>query len=281
MISATQMVGAVTMEANAAAKQCAYERCQYHRNKEEEDEDNRVAKLKRCSRCRTRWYCSLTCQKADFPKHRKECRPWEKVDDNNDNSKGDTKSAAHDNQYIVEEREGKGKCLVATCVIHPKERIRGCRDNKEGCWDPLIPPVLNDDRRGTCCALCFHDLSSSATIYESEVRPPNLLYRLRFCSYVCRNEATRLGYYDEELAISRLCQNPLHHIPPRIFSTAILLYRIVLRLHNHNVKQQLEELQSKPTMQNSEAKDIASSPFLDAPDDSMAQYHTQAVIALS
>jgi len=58
------------------------------------------------------------------------------------------------------------------------------------------------------------------------------------------------GLFEEEAAISRFYQHASSSsmvMPPRIFSTVILVFRIVLRLqHDRTSRQQIDELQSEP-----------------------------------
>mmetsp|Transcript_22474 Transcript_22474/g.53044 ORF Transcript_22474/g.53044 Transcript_22474/m.53044 type:complete len:157 (+) Transcript_22474:35-505(+) len=145
---------------NEAKSRCGYEKCKNRRRNDDDDDNEKHSReLKRCSRCKSRWYCSINCQKADFPSHKKECRRIAAAASNviiSDEILGNKKSINNmwmnqqQKQYQVEEREeGKGRCLIATRTIHPKERIKppnnACSPPDNDYWDPIVPPVLNED----------------------------------------------------------------------------------------------------------------------------------------
>ena len=284
---------------------CGYEKCKSRVCNDDDDDGAKkhAQHLKRCSRCKSRWYCSIDCQRADFPSHMKECRRKAAAaaklaaSDTTSSNKGlrNKMWTTHQHQqYQVEEREGKGRCLVATRTIHPKERITPPNNSAYSTpdndyWDPIVPPVLNEDRRGVCCALCFREISLLLDAdhqyhqhqhqhhRRSTPQTQNPLYQLKFCSQQCSNKARGLGLFEEETAISRFYQQAISSntgVPPRIFSTAILVFRIALRLLQNDpvAREQIDELQSKPP-KNFQDEDTENS--VDE------FHHTHAVIAIA
>ncbi|KAG7360859.1 methyltransferase UbiE family protein [Nitzschia inconspicua] len=142
--------------------------------------------------------------------------------------------------FGIEERDGRGKCLIAKRDIRKGTRISDAK-----WWNPLVAPVLNEQNRTSRCAFCFGLLSTHPLCYDGIL--PNPLYRLRFCSLICRSVAARDWRLDqEEQAISNLCQS--NHAPPKVLSTAILLYRILLIPRDAEIRTKIDELQSIPRL---------------------------------
>jgi hypothetical protein len=225
-------------------------------------------KLKCCSQCKNVWYHDLECQKRHYPTHKTTCRPISTSSNNKKSSP--QQSSIHHSQALVcqprklsvERRDGKGSCLVATSFIRKGERIR---DTENEFWEPLVPPVLHNDSRSTRCAFCFQKLG--AIFYRYEEIKPRYEYLLLFCSSKCRTAGRTKGMVEEELAVGRIYEQGG---PPKVFSTAILLYRILVETQVYgaeirSTKNKLDKLQHK--IMNTTSGDT-----------SVSEYHTQAVI---
>ena len=223
-------------------------------------------KLRKCSRCQNAWYHDIDCQKRHFKIHKKICCN----EKSSLKSKSEEQSTTNYNNvsFSIEDRVGRGKSLVASSLIKKGTRISNSQPSG---WTPIIPPVLHEDHRTTRCALCFNPLTDQ--IHFCQNIPSNPLYKLAFCSTRCRDVGTnQFALDDEEQSISNLCRQ---NGPPKIFSTAILLYRILLaEKKNSDIKHQMEQLQSKP------ARDDSSHHFIEEDyEDESSQRHTQGVIA--
>lgn len=215
-------------------------------------------KLKRCSICRNAWYHDADCQRKDFPKHKKNCRT------KNKNECIAQYKGSYEASFVVEEREGRGKCLVAV-----RDICKGSRISPSNGWYPIVAPVLNEQYRTSRCALCFKPLTQQILCYEDI--PSNPLYRLLYCSSNCRTVASKEHNLElEERAISNLCRNS-NHAPPSILPTAILVYRIILKQRNLVIRSTIEELLCNSRRDEAQKE---SQPKSDS-----RTYHSQGVIA--
>eukprot|EP00980_Cylindrotheca_fusiformis_P011310 scaffold2605_cov136-Cylindrotheca_fusiformis.AAC.2 len=223
-------------------------------------------KLQRCSRCKSTWYHDVHCQKQHFPQHKKICHLITTSLDKANSSphvavQNENSLVGQEKRKVaVERRVGRGNCLVAKSFIRKGERIR---DPKKEFWEPLVPPVLHVDSRSNRCALCFQNLGYKFFRYDDVKPRPE--YLLLFCSPKCRLAGKSKGMMCEEVAISRLFEQGG---PPKVFSTAILLFRILLASNgpkSQSIKDQLDKLQH--TIDNTAGADTSTS-----------EYHTQAVI---
>jgi hypothetical protein len=227
-------------------------------------QDGNVKPLKRCSRCHNAWYHGSECQRTHFLVHKKECRITTSTSGNAPPQQSTTLSLTSQHQNLkVEKREGRGNCLVTSSLIRKGERIR---DSNDGVWEPLVPPVLHENCRSSRCTYCFQKLPAQFFRYD-EIQPrPE--YLLLFCSTRCREKGRR-SLQKEEVAIAQIYER---EGPPRIFSTAILLYRILVSTqsegsNSREVAEKVGRLQCNSQHESSSDKDSAS------------QHHTQAVIA--
>lgn len=280
-------------------------------------------KLKRCSRCHNAWYHDAVCQRKHFPAHKKECRrrrqQQQQQSDTFDNINGfrddnsSNNSLQIDNindhiisspQFAVQERNGRGKCLVALSKIQKGERIISSKlkssssstadynyDEKgKYFWRPLILPVLYEEYRTSRCALCFNQLRTGSTCsFDNGVlqKPNNSQsYIILFCSKVCLEIATRHhNLHQEEQAIRYLLEKG--NGPPHILSTAILLYRILVGEKNDaKTRNKVHQLQSKKircdNKSDIDVTDFDTNIILndeDHDDKSSSRLHTQGVIA--
>jgi len=221
-----------------------------------------VVPLKRCSRCKSVLYHDEICQKNHFQQHRKLCQKLAAVSADHLRSTGNQKKLDRmENQknsacyYRVEEREGRGKCLIASRTFSPGEPISSsyCTGKAETCscsssssessndshmFSPLVPPVLNEAHRQTHCAYCFGRLPLQALKADKVIVLCQLdRYPVIFCSQACHDACKSWGLYEndfwqtEKATVSRLCHEgntfgPTG--PPTFLATAMLLYRILL-----------------------------------------------------
>lgn len=233
---------------------------------------NVVIPLKRCSRCRQVWYHDLACQKNHFPKHKKECRQWAGSVVPVTDDGGKTNSQTRNLKVRVEARPSRGNCLVASETIRKQERIIS-GSGGDNSWSPLVPPVLLESQRWSRCTFCFKKLEAPTFRYdENTVKGNQHPYPLLFCSEECRYKGRDVGFDKEELAVIRLYER---RGAVRIFSTAILLYRIYFSARtdsSKDVAKQVERLQCKIP------QDGASTSSSHNADDPSYQ-HSQAVMA--
>jgi len=284
-------------------------------------------KLKRCSRCHNAWYHDNVCQRKHFPAHKKECRrnqhqqqqpQFNTVNNINgfryDNSSNNSLQIDNINnhtisylQFAVQERKGRGKCFVALSKIQKGERIIPSKlespspspsatdhnyDEKgNDFWRPLILPVLYEEYRTSRCALCFNQLRAESTCSfdNGDLPKPNnsQSYIIHFCSKVCLEIATRHNLHQEEQAIRYLIEKG--NGPPRILSTAVLLYRILVREKNDTkTRNKVHQLQSKKIrcdiksdidIRDFNTKNILKLNDEDHDDESSSRLYTQGVIA--
>jgi SET domain/MYND finger len=154
----------------------------------------------------------------------------------------------------------RGNCLVATDLIQRGERIcpppppqfsppvlhqggaAGTRSRRHGdgggavSWNALVAPVLLERQRSTRCALCFGKLVQDRpplrykgnSLWRGDRPPP---YVMLFCSRNCRTRGSEDHGLDREeslvLAMYEDEEEGRRPGPPMIFSTAILLYRLM------------------------------------------------------
>ena len=136
-------------------------------------------------------------------------------------------------QFTIEERTGRGKGIFADMTIQ-----KGSRISPLSGWMPLVAPVLHGKFRSERCALCFSSLDSQQ--YTSMNFP---LYNLCFCTVECQRVGLRdFGMDAEAQAIQNLCKRG--QAPPKILSTAILLYRMFLAQKDFAIRDKVEALQS-------------------------------------
>jgi hypothetical protein len=229
-------------------------------------QDGKLVPLKRCSRCKKAWYHDLECQRAHFPKHKKDCMAK--------GSKALILKSSPSSLFKIERQEGRGRCLVAWSAIPKGRRIRP-QDSED--WEPLAPPALHEGQRSTRCAYCFQTLLHGPP-HRFSNRKIIPQYTLLFCSTTCRDGGRRHGFEQEEQTVAQLYDDGGgNNAPPTIFSTAILLYRILCVMHSEalrdstTVRSQLDLLQHDDTSSvdydNDDDKDNASF------------HHTRAVIA--
>ena len=231
------------------------QRCSWCREPPRIGLDGKQKPLKSCSRCKSAWYHDSACQRRHYPTHKKTCRKSVSTTQTNSLSKQPPLLFP---KFKIEQRSGKGNILVSAISVRKGERI--CReDDRRMDWPPLVPPVLHEEYRRTRCAYCFQNLSE--TFYRFHDVPPKPQYLLLFCSPSCRDDGRKAGFQQEELSISRVYDK---NGPPKIFSTAILSYRIFAAQQTEDSEsftQNIDKLQATPAMQV----------------DSTNQYHTQAV----
>lgn len=217
-----------------------------------------VVPLQRCSRCKSVLYHDEICQRNHWKQHRKLCRQLASAGNQGKWDRMENKKNSAGHHYRVEERKGRGKCLLASRTFSPGERISSsrCAGKAEACpcsssssseslndthlFLPMVPPVLNEAHRLTHCAYCFGRLpldppkANQVIVGCQADRYPVLL-----CSQACHDACQYWGSYandfwlTETAAVSRLCQEgtafgPLG--PPAFLATAMLLYRILLAI---------------------------------------------------
>ena len=242
--------------------------------------------LKRCSRCKSVWYHDATCQRSHFPIHKKECKKLQEQQQEQEQRQRVTSpngvSDASDSdlkpkpQVRAETSKTKGHMLVANSTIAKGQRIKPSDDTNQCYWNPLVPPILNADYRTTRCGYCFGCLHDQQFYRFDEIQPPRPQYVLLFCSARCRDRAKTYNLDKEAKTISSIYSNFDYNNPPppKMFSTAILVYRLILGItFSTNIKMQLKTLQYEYNDDNDNDRSSSSSTNRDD------YHHTKAVIA--
>mmetsp|Transcript_11362 Transcript_11362/g.28734 ORF Transcript_11362/g.28734 Transcript_11362/m.28734 type:complete len:565 (-) Transcript_11362:73-1767(-) len=202
--------------------------------------DRAEKKLKMCSRCQKVWYCNVECQKDHFSVHKKDCKKWSA-------QKTKPKNAPNQVKFVVQEREGRGKCLAVSCKIPRGERIQN-RDGDR--WEALVLPALDRDHRTYRCALCFCQLEGDVCFFDL---PPNPLYPMLFCSKDCRRVAKTHGLEQEARDGLGFFQSMQGGGPNHIYPIAVIIYRILIRqaCGDAQIRDQVLELQGTPKREES------------------------------
>jgi hypothetical protein len=119
--------------------------------------------------------------------------------------------------FQVEERTGRGKCVVA------KEHI--LEGTLCGTFRPIVPPVQFRDTRKTNCAVCFEKLesNSSSSIHLSK----HAKYPVVICSEMCRKSNHSWIEHETSLVLSMLNEELRECVHAEILPTAILVFRLI------------------------------------------------------
>jgi hypothetical protein len=215
--------------------------------------------LRRCSRCQRTWYHDRECQRRHFVAgHKQACRR---------NTTAPTTKNAPEDLVCVEERSGRGRCLVACQFISAKQPIADS-------FAALVPPVLNQANRAIRCALCFGMLKPSC-IYTYENNVHSHQYPVMFCSMQCRQQGNAWLSEEEQFVVQLCQQSEARGQRIQVLPTAILLYRIL-----RNIAEQ-EFLQSTTVQQSTLRTKIDALEAHDAKLSSDEETHVQAVITLA
>ena len=273
------------VERNSAHRVCSY--CQL-------PPKDGGKKLKICSKCKKVWYHNAECQRKHWSLHKHDCKKWsttvskkstprKQINECSDKDSRRTFSSSLHKKFCVQEREGRGKCLVVSPggSVRKGERIKN-HERHQDFWEPLIRPVLHEEHRRSRCALCFVRLPSNrVSVYSFNQVPQKSLYRLLFCSAKCLQVASQMDFEQEEQDCREFLQRiqGLGQKPRRIYSTAILLYRILICEHRQrkddtHIRDHIRALQSKQRRESSYSDDISNV-------ETDVDYHTQGIIAIA
>lgn len=215
--------------------------------------------LRRCSRCQRTWYHDRECQRRHFfAGHKQACRR----NTTTSTTRNDTETL-----FRVEERSGRGRCLVACQSISAKQPIADS-------FAALVPPVLNQANRGVRCALCFGMLNPSC-FYTYEKNVHSHQYPVMFCSMQCRQRGNAWLSEEEQFVVQLCQQSEARGQTIQVLPTAILLYRIL-----RNIAEQ-EFLQCTAVQQSTLRTKIDALEAHDAKLSSDEETHLQAVITLA
>ena len=163
-----------------------------------------IIPLRKCTRCLIAAYHDKECQKRHYPEHKAHCRRYRYADGNEQ-----VESATC--HYRVENRPGRGNCLVSTKFIPANQPI----DTSQG-FSPIIPPVLFENQRLCRCALCFAPTTEDNTLWYRDER-----YPVQVCpECLCHSPYVNSLLKDEVRAIAK-CRSI-----PKILGTAIAVFRI-------------------------------------------------------
>lgn len=184
-----------------------------------------------------------------------------------------TNTLLESDYFVLKEREGRGRCLVATNPISQGQQIEGA-GGSDSLFQPLVPPVLLQSQRKTRCAVCFEKLSSPSALRLDN----DSIYPVYVCSKLC---LSRHAWIQEEHQTIRLARqasgrrSTTNKAVP-LLSTAILVYRIVRQLL-------LEKTQNNPSMfehqvASMQAYDGTSAGSVGSNDKKGEDIHCQAII---
>lgn len=219
-----------------------------------EPPNNNNKSLKRCTRCRRAAYHNVECQRRHYPLHRADCRRWSKQQQQQQApaeerrqqqpTAAETATATGSARTMVrvEEREKRGKCLVAVKDIGANQFIvpppmtatkSGTLNEHQSAihttFAPMVPPVLFPEQRLTHCAVCFQRLVSSS---NSNNKPIVLCDHPRFtvkvCSTACQTAGQNWLPVEIRAVAAALHKHFAQRPSVRILPSALLLYRIFL-----------------------------------------------------
>jgi hypothetical protein len=153
------------------------------------------------------------------------------------------KSAPSLPTVYIKEQPGRGKCLMANRSLSFGDVISS--SYLEGdFFTALVPPVLFESCRDSVCAVCFGKIEAGKGYPVSTFDK----YRVNTCSSLCLE--TSDDWLKEEIETIRTMCNRTGGGPPKFFSTAILVYRIVMEMESRGnplTSQDIEEMQSHDT----------------------------------
>jgi len=239
--------------------------CSFCQQPPRRTKSGRMIPLKECSRCHQAWYHDSNCQKQHYPIHKTICRSVitttttknggiqrakRKTVTNPTKESVPRQEEGQKTQTLrVQARKGRGNCLLATTSIRKGEQISPLKGGRST-WEAFVPPVLLESQRHMRCALCFGILKEEEPPFRYNENNHSLLqkvdnnlpYIVLFCSQECLRKGREYGFDTEEATVRRLYERGPG--PPKIFSTAILLYR--LWNANLDIRNELNRLQSKP-----------------------------------
>lgn len=222
------------------------------------DAHGQAIPLKRCSRCRLAFYHNTACQLKHFPKHKIHCKCQPSAP-----SGLRTKSLQQSPTTVlrvrVEERNNKGKCLVAVDDCAMGQLIGST--SSVGLFAPIVPPVLFTDQRKNHCAVCFRKLKNntpSSSPSGTKWLCKNPYYPVALCSELCVHSSQPWLPHEIEVVMKvldklqgryRTCSSV------RILPTAILVARILLSVSRDktNIDSGLRWYEDLMTMQDPES----------------------------
>ncbi|KAL1727388.1 hypothetical protein EV714DRAFT_217309 [Schizophyllum commune] len=117
---------------------------------------NATGDIKRCSLCRSRFYCSADCQKADWPKHRAACRKniwydspkYRKCDDGSMHE-GKLELVTWEGKY----RDSDEKLGWGACIVEESEDMKKKYYEEFGGDDKKMFEYWPQGYRWTCCGM--------------------------------------------------------------------------------------------------------------------------------
>jgi hypothetical protein len=211
--------------------------------------------LKKCSRCKTVAYHDKICQKGGFPAHKQQCLKFAQAKAATASSPPQTPSTPTHGQlqhltpvplptvYKIEERPHRGKCLVAKRALRFGDVVSMSHYEGEF-FAPLVPPVLFETCRDSVCAICFGKIEVGKEYPVSDFEK----YRVITCSPLC-HEASDDWLKAEIETIRTMCAQTGGG-PPKFLSTAILVYRIIIKMESRGKSlswKDIEEMQTHDT----------------------------------
>lgn len=206
--------------------------------------------LLRCSRCRKVWYHDVECQRKHYKHHRLFCIRCDDLKEIRPTTKPNkVDGSSEQKQFVIENRPGKGRCMVALCTI-PKAQIIHPQSSDSNYFQPLVPPVLVQSLRSTRCAVCFGRLRKK---FQFEDNPHHPKYQVLLCSQACRQVGMAWLAQEERLIVNILNQDESHTAVERapirsVFPSAIFAYRVCLAMAKDvTIRAYVETLQRSRT----------------------------------
>jgi len=191
-----------------------------------------VIPLKECSRCHAAAYHNAECQKRHYSVHKQYCRPASKGKDKNRTTIS-TAPRPLPHVFTVEQRSGRGKCLVAKKLLKYGNVI-SLSANKGDYFQPLVPPVLFEGNRTLACAVCFGTIKP-ATTTAAALKVSNFdRYPVTTCSSACHVQAS--SWLQAEVDTVETACRLTGGGPPKFLPTAMLVYRIVAAIESNDLQ---------------------------------------------
>lgn len=157
--------------------------------------------LKLCNRCRVVAYHDVQCQRVHYPLHRQQCTRQ---------------------MFQIESQPFRGQCLVATQTMPC-----GMALDQRG-FEPMVPPVLNQNERQSRCSVCFQNITNSDQAIT-------LCWESKYCVRVCSSQCLQKGneWLDAETQVVKKVLTI--GLVPLILPMALLIFRFLRAISQQRI----------------------------------------------